>query len=162
MSQFNIYLKLPDYLSQWLQNEFWEEESGRVCFPKQSAENLLFERFLRKRPANIPPELSVNGDGLPVKVPTFAGKNPATFNYLPPAGRRVLVGIIRRRFKRILREELDGFNPRHVQITDLIEVFAEKHGIEPDPKNWEAIRQMYYRMRKDDENIVHSSQDDEC
>ena len=42
MSQFNIYLKdLPDYLSQWLRHEFWDDDTARVCFPKQSVENLL-------------------------------------------------------------------------------------------------------------------------
>ena len=62
----------------------------------------------------------------------------------------------------MLRAELDGFDPKVVQINDLVEAFAEKHGIEADPKNWEAIRQMYYRMRKDDESKVHSDDDDEC
>lgn len=163
MSQFNIYLKdLPDYLSQWLRHEFWDDDTARVCFPKQSVENLLFERFLRKRPKDAVPECSSAADGLPVKIPTFSGLNPAQFNYFPPAGRRALVGAIRRRFKRMLRAELDGFDPKVVQINDLVEAFAEKHGIEADLKNWEAIRQMYYRMRKDDESKVHSDDDDEC
>lgn len=162
MSQFNIYLKLPDYLDQWLRHEFWNEDEGRVCFPKQSVENLLLDRFLRKRPAGMAPELAGEDGSLPVKVPTFPGRNPASFNYLPPPGRRALAGAIRRRFKLLLRTELDGFDPRLVQITDLIEAFADKHGIERDPRNWESIRQMYYRMRRDEDRSVQSGDDEEC
>lgn len=163
MSQYNIYLKLPDYLAQWLRHEYWDQETGRVCFPKQSVENLLFERFLRKRPSGVVPELPDRMDaGLPVKVPTFSGLNPASFNYMPPAGRSALIGAIRRRFKRLVRDELDGFDPKEVQISDLIEAFADKHGIEREEKNWEAIRQMYYRIRKDDERKVRPNQDNKC
>ena len=148
MSHNNILITLPDYLAQWLREEFTEPGTDRVHFPRLSMENLIFERFLKKRPKGYMEKPVDNG--IKIKIPTFQGKNEDSYCYMSPAAERALVGAIKRRFKLLLRTELDGFDPRQVQIFDLIVAFCERHGIEADEKNWETVRQMYYRMRKAD------------
>lgn len=44
--------------------------------------------------------------------------------------------------------ELHELFGHDVQITDIIYDFMDRHGIERSERNWEAIRQMYYRLRK--------------
>ena len=147
MSQFNIYLKTPDYLSDWLRREMWNEDEQRIVFPRNSAEWIVLSLFIGKRPATAP--IDVAADGLlPVKVPTLPGKNPAVFNYLSDSGKLAIINTIKRRFKKMMWDELHVIKPDEVQITDIIYAFMEKHGIGNNEKNWETIRQMYFRMRK--------------
>lgn len=147
MSQFNIYLKTPDYLSDWLRGEMWNDEEQRIVFPRNSAEWTVLCLFIGKRPDGAPVDLASDGL-LPVKVPTQPGKNPAVYNYMSEAGKLAIVNTIKRRFKKMMWDELHVIKPDEVQITDIIYAFMEKHGISATEKNWETIRQMYFRMRK--------------
>ena len=147
MSQFNIYLNVPDYLKDWLRNEMWDEEEQRIVFPRNSAEWIVLCLFIAKRPADVPVDVA-DDDLLPVKVPTQSGKNPYVYNYMPEYAKKALVNTIKRRFKYMMWEELHVIKPDEVQITDIVYAFMEKHGIADNGKNWETIRQMYFRMRK--------------
>lgn len=147
MSQFNIYIKAPDYLADWLRSEMWDDQEQRIVFPRNSAEWTLLSLFISKRPDRSPVDVAADGL-LPVKVPTLPGKNPAVHNYLSDAGKLALVNTIKRRFKKMMWDELHVIKPDEVQITDIVYAFMEKHGISNNEKNWETIRQMYFRMRK--------------
>lgn len=147
MATFLIYLNLPKYLAQWLVSEHYSKEKGAVVFPRGSNERNILELFLTKLPKGAVPDTPKEGS-VPVEIPAFAYKPPATYHYLPARGRDALVSAIKIRFKKMMWEELHQIRPAEVKITDLVYAFLEKHGIEPDEKNWETVRQMYFRMRK--------------
>lgn len=146
MSQYTVYIKAPDYLDQWLRSEYWDEETGRVVFPRGSAPRAVLQSVLRKTPANYKP---VDTSGLlPVAVPTFKRINPATFNYLSADGEAALVSACKSLFKSLLYDDLGECFMFDIPITDLIYDFIGRHGIERTEKNWDTVRQMYLRMRK--------------
>lgn len=145
MSQYVIYLSVPSYLDQWLRHEYWNATTGRVEFERGSNCHAILSPVLKKDPAGYE-----RGDVkglLPVEVPTFKGMNPDQHNFLIDAGRKALVSALKRNFKTLLDRELSVFYSEDVNITELIEAFMAKHGIEYDPKDWETIRQMFYRLR---------------
>lgn len=145
MSQYSIYFKVPDYLDQWLRHDFWNPVSHRVEFQRGSNIHSTFSTFLRREPAGYD---RGDVDGLlPIEVPTFKGMNPAQHNYLTVEGKKAVVSAIKRNFKRVLEKELSVFFLQDVCITDIVFAFMAKHGISDDPKNFEAIRQMYYRIK---------------
>lgn len=145
MSQYTIYIKVPDYLEQWLRHDFWNHAMERVEFERGSNCHAILSRFLRRRPADYKED---NMEGyLPVEVPTFKGMNPDNHNYLIAEGQRALVSAIKRNFKTLIDRELSCFFSRDVSITDTVYAFMSVHGIEPTEKNWETIRQMYKRLR---------------
>ena len=145
MSHYNVYIKVPDYLDQWLRHDFWNPGLGRVEFGRGSNCHSILSRFLRHRPRDYSEE---NVAGLlPVEVPTFKGMNPDSHNYLIPEGEKALVSAIKRNFKTLIDRELSCFYIRDVVITDIIYAFMASHGIEPTAKNWETIRQMFKRLR---------------
>lgn len=145
MSQYNIYIKVPEYLDQWLRHDFWNPGLRRVEFERGSNCHSILSRFLRRRPAGWS---GPDTEGLlPVEVPTFKGLNPDQHNFLIPEGEKALVSAIKRNFKTLIDRELACFYIRDVVITDIIYAFMAVHGIEPTEKNWETIRQMFKRLR---------------
>lgn len=145
MSQYNVYIKVPAYLEQWLRHDFWNPISCRVEFERGSNCHSILSRFLRRRPENyIATDIS---NLLPVEVPTFKGMNPDQHNFLIAEGEKALVSAIKRNFKTLLDRELSCFFIRDVVITDIIYAFMASHGIEQSEKNWETIRQMFKRLR---------------
>lgn len=143
-----IYLQLPMYLREWLRHDFWNEEKQCVVFPKGGAEHIALSLSLKKHPGGNLPTYSHDPDALPIEVPCFPGRNAQTYSYLNDVGRNMLVSTIKKRFKFMLWDELHCTANMNIQITDLIYVYMDRHGISFDPKNWETIRQMYSRMRK--------------
>lgn len=146
MSQYCIYLKVPPYLDQWLRHDYWNPDTGRVEFERGSNTHSIMSRFLRRQPKHFVPG-DVSGL-LPVEVPTFKGMNPDQHNYLGLDGQKALVSAIKRNFKTLIDKELSVFYSLDVSITDIIYAFMEDHCIEKTERNWEAIRQMYYRQRE--------------
>jgi len=146
MSVYTIYLKAPDYLAQWLRHDYWDEETQRISFPRGSAPRAILQSLLRKPPKNYHevPDSSL----LPIEVPSFKGINPASFNYLSSHGRSALISSCKILLRATLTSELLPTFAHDVQITEIIYDFMDRHGIDKDPKNWEALRQMYYRERK--------------
>lgn len=153
MSGYIIYLKVPEYLDQWLRHDYMDRNTGRIVFARGSNTHSILSRYLRKRPKNFGP-LDCLGT-LPVAVPTFKGMNPDSHNYLSSEGKKALVSAIKRNFKALLDHELSVFYNKDVVITDIVYAFMADHGIEPTEKNWETIRQMYKRLR--DKNIKSTS-----
>ncbi len=147
MSQFSIYISVPDYLHQWLKNEYWNPETARVEFPRGSAPRAVMQSLLSKCP-RVDISYHDHSGEIPVEVPTFKGINPRLYNHLPEAGKKALVSTIKRMFHHMMWRELSPLFTHDVQITDVIYAFMDRHGIERTEKNWETIRQMYHRMRK--------------
>lgn len=146
MSQFSVYFNPPEYLGQWLRHEFWDDESGRIVFPRGSAPRAVLQSVLRRPPHGY--RSDNNAGMLPVEVPSIKGVNPASFCYLSPSGSSALASACKSLFKAMLFNELHELFGHDVQITNIIYDFMDRHGIEPTEKNWETIRQMYLRLRK--------------
>lgn len=147
MSQYIVYIKVPDYLRDWLRHDHWNAEKGCVEFPRGSGPRAVLATVLRKSPPGYLPPADKTGL-VPVAVPTFKGLNPDRANYLPKTGERAVVGACKIWFKGILYLELGPLFMYDVPITKIVEDFMDRHGIGDDPKNWEAIRQQYYRLRE--------------
>lgn len=148
MPKYSVNVKMPDYLAQWLMNEFWSEECRMIVFPRGSAAACVLSSCLCKAPACMP----VYSGGLPVAIPTVRGLNPAVYNHVTKKGQAALVATCRRMFKAMLYQELGNLFEHDVAVSDLIYAFLEKHGIEDSPKNWEAVRQIYIRLRQASRN----------
>lgn len=146
MSKFTINLKGSDYLTQWLRHEYWNPETARIEFPRGSAPRVVLQTFLRKAPKGYAP--THDPDSLPIEIPTIKGVNPASLNYLPESGRAALMSTCKKLFQNLVWSELHELFTQDVQITDIIYAFMERHGIDNAPRNWEAIRQIYARLRK--------------
>lgn len=146
MSDFRVYVKLPDYLADWVRHDFWDDDKKCVVFPRNSAERTILELFLTKLPDGEAPVVAA--DGLtPIEVPTFQGKNPRSWCHLRPSAAQTMVSTIKRRFRKLLWDELHVIRREDVNITDVVYAFLEKYGIEPTEKNWETVRQTYKRLR---------------
>lgn len=147
MSQYTVYIKVPDYLNQWCRHEFWNPDTKRVEFPRGSAPRVILQTLLSRAPR---PSLAYHDHSgeLPVEVPTFKGINPKCYNHLPEAGKKALVSCLKKYFSSVMWQELHPLLNQDIQITDVVYAFLDRHGIEPTPQNWETVRQMYYRMRK--------------
>lgn len=147
MSQYNVYLTLPDYLAQWLRHDYWAAESRRVEFPRGSLPRVVLRSVLRPQPPSHQPGPQPEGT-VAIEVPTFRGINPAVCNYLSARGAAALTDALRTLFKRLLVDELCPLFDHEVQISNVIYDFLDRHGIEPTEKNWETVRQMYQRLRR--------------
>lgn len=119
----------------------------QIRFPMGSAENDILEYSLTTQPADIPVPLK-SPDSLAIEIPYFKTKDPRYYNFLPPRAKKALERTIYIRFRIELWNELHTFDSLSHNLSDLIWTFMEKHEIADDPKSWETIRQMYFRMRK--------------
>lgn len=145
MSQYFVHITLKPYLRQWLVNEFGAEP---ISFPKGSAEADLLE-FLLKRPPKTKIDASVDShQRVAIELPFYKHKNVRDFNYISPRGEKALERLIYIRFQVQMWEELHTVDNTYRLIGDVIYCWLEKHGIEPTAQNWETVRQMYYRKRK--------------
>lgn len=151
MSHFSVYINPPKYLGQWLRHDFWDSESARVVFPRGSAPRAILRSLIRKPPRGYRP-CAIDG-WLPIEVPTFKGINPATFNYLSPNSQTALISACKDLFQATMVSELHELFNHDVSIINVVYEFMDRHGIEPDEKNHEAIRQMYYRLRKKNQKV---------
>lgn len=140
-----LYLEMPDYLGQWLCHDYWNAEGQYISFPRGSAPMVILLSLLRRSPeiVNEPTQGSV-----PILLPTFKGIPEDAFNYLSKAGQIAFVSACKTLFKSVMFSELNRLFDQKVQITNIIYDFMDRHGIEPEERNWETIRQMYMRMRK--------------
>ncbi len=147
MSKLSIFITLPDYLDQWLRSEYWNPETSRVEFPRGSAPRAILQSCLTKTPRGTLPHFPGINE-IPIEVPTFKGINPQVYCYLPDKGKKALISCLKKNFAGLVWQELNPLLSHDIQITDVIYAFLDRHSIEPTAKNWETVRQMFYRMRK--------------
>ena len=143
MAEVFIYLELEDYLRDWLINQF----GNPVTVKKNSAESDILEAFLTTPPDEIVTDLP-SENKVAIRLPAFKYKDTRTHYYLPTRARMALAHCIKVRFKVQMWEELHTLDNIDGCLTDIIWAWMEKHGITLNEKNWETIRQMYFRKRK--------------
>ena len=142
----NIYLKLPKYLAEWCLHEYGNTD-GVICFPRGSAENDVFEMMLDKLPEGENPQMQQPGESA-IELPILKSKPQPSYCHLSENAKKVLTHVIMVRLRVKLWHDLYRIEKLSLPITDSIYDWMERHGIEPDPKSWEALRQMFMRQRK--------------
>ena len=145
MSQFLLYIPLEEYLSQWFINE--QGGNSPVHLTRGSVESKILEVYLMKRPENVEPDLDQEGK-VAIIIPEFRNRPPEYYNHLPKFAVTSLQNVIRARFDISLWKDLNGFgNIIRNRQDELIYAWMEKHGIEINEKNWNAIAKRYQRQR---------------
>ena len=141
MSNFNVYLKFPDYLSQWITHTF----GNPVELVKDSPEMRLLNELLVKTPCHCTPDTG-EGANIIIPIPYFKGKSPETYNYLYATGKAALQESFSTLFKKNLFLEVSALKNGNVKRATLIYAFMEKHGI--DEKHWDTIAKIFHRMNQ--------------
>ncbi len=141
-----VYIQIPAYLRQWVLHDFGDNE-GVVRFPRGSAENDVLEYTITCQPKDEPPQLRQEGD-LAIEVPDFKSKPQPYYCYINKKAKEMLAHIIYVRFRMQLWQDLNSIERLQCPITDMIYEWMDRHGIDDDPKNWETIRQIFFRQRK--------------
>ena len=89
------------------------------------------------------------GEGLTaIVIPRFRHRPPQTYNYLTNATRNLLLSLIRSRFDYQLWSELHHLSNFGKEQKELIYAWLEKHGIEPEGKNWDSVNKRYRRLKE--------------
>lgn len=139
-----LYLQLEDYLAQWY---IHDQGSGYPVRPlRGSMESALLEMFLQTPPPEYVPEREAPGC-VAIELPNFRNKDTRYYFYLPPKAREALIACIRNRFDIDMWNSLHKFSAIFQRQDHLIYAFMEKHGIEMNEKNWNAIAKRYQRKR---------------
>lgn len=141
MSNYNVYLKVPEYLAQWIAHTF----GNPVSLIKDSPEMRVLNELLVKTPAGKTPDTGVDSN-VTIPIPYFKGKEPATYNYLHQTGKTAMVESFSSLFKRNLWEEMSPIEHPGVKQSTLIYAYMEKHGI--NEKHWDTVAQIYQRMKQ--------------
>lgn len=141
MSKFVIYLMLKPFIAQWAVNHF----GCPVEFPPQSVGNARIVAVLRKRPDNTPPETGAAGL-TPVAIPYSKQKEPESWNYVTPSGKRFIAEYIEALFKDNLYKEFNEMCDQDSKLQTAAYAWCEMHGISLDYAA--TIRQRFYRERE--------------
>lgn len=139
-----IYLPLEPYVAQWFVHEMGGEP---VRLPRRSAESDIIEYFLSPTPEGELPAKREAGS-IVIEIPSYKHKEAVYFNYLSPKALAALARCITVRFRVQLWQDLHRLHQNPSSLTDLIYAWMEFHGIECTERNWEVIRQFYFRKRK--------------
>jgi len=141
MSNYNVYLKVPEYLAQWITHTF----GNPVSLIKDSPEMRVLNELVVKTPAGKTPDTGEDSN-VTIPIPFFKGKDPSVYNYLHQSGKVALTESFSSLFKRNLWEEMSPIEHPGIKQATLIYAYMEKHGI--DEKHWDTVAQIYQRMKQ--------------
>lgn len=143
MSKFFIYLKVPEYLKQYLENSLGDP----VLLPDGSPERIIVERFIQKKSDTDIPDTE-NDSNLRVQIPPMRGKPPEYWNYFSEEAKNCLIESFEAMFTMNMWKDLNNINNilANSTLTNLIYAWLRKNGMSID--HWEMVRQRYYRYRK--------------
>lgn len=144
-SGFFVHLELEPYLRQWLVHDCGG--SLPVRFPRLSVENRILYTFLSKLPGAAVPD-TPTPQSVPVEIPSFRDKPPATYNYLPQKAKHSLKEAIRNRFLISLWTDLHQFGHIGKRRDHLILGWMAAHGIEEDDTNFNTLAKIYQRQHR--------------
>lgn len=137
-----LYIDLEDYLGEWFIHEMGGEYP--VKLKKGSMEWTMLELYLTTPPEGFFP---VDGGQLAIQLPNFRSKDTRYNFYLPPRAAEALKALIKGRFDLAMWNHIHKFSALYQRQDNLIYAFMEKHGIECNDKNWNAIAKRYQRKR---------------
>ncbi|NDV96470.1 hypothetical protein D0T84_16335 [Dysgonomonas sp. 521] len=143
-----IYLEVERYLKEYLNFHFGDP----VRLPANSPENKLIRRHLSRLPENTNPDLQPNQDisFVRIEIPYSKEKDPREYNFLFPSVKDALRDSLITIFENHMWTDLLDIKKRkRGNLTLEIYAWCETNGISNmnDDKNFETIRQKFYRMR---------------
>lgn len=148
-SEIYIYLTMERYLVQYVTHHWGDP----VRLSVNSPESKLVRRFLDRQPNDIEPDLPPDDGTMYVRleIPYSKEKDPRIYNFLHPTSKKLLKDyfeslLVNNMCTELLELSCDPF----INLSDLIFAYCEKHGMPniDDEKNFETIRQKFYRTRK--------------
>ena len=140
MSNFNVYVKLPPFVSQFLIHSL----GNPVVFPPSSVENSTIRTFISRLPEGRQPDVAAD-DLTAIAIPDSKSKPADQYNYLAPRGKAALAECCDYLFNRCLWTELGDMSSVGCKTLTAIYAWCENHGISIDYAD--TIRQRYYRIR---------------
>ncbi|UBD73556.1 hypothetical protein K6V26_20780 [Parabacteroides goldsteinii] len=152
-----ITLNVEPYLAAWLTRHF----GNPIELLKDGPEAKLLKRLLDKQPDNITPETG----NISVSLQYFKDKDPRVYSYLCESGKYALIESFEAMFVNNMWSEIGNLENLNCRLTSVIRGWCEKHGIiqptnhitemnllkqveEQNARNFETVRQKYYRLRK--------------
>ncbi|MBP5346040.1 MAG: hypothetical protein J6Y99_07485 [Bacteroidales bacterium] len=144
---FTIFLALDPYLAQWLTHE--SGGSPLIQIKRNSAEADILELYLKpqpKAPGYVPQLRPLEGE-VTIELPWFKYKDIRTYNYLDERGKQLLKHCIRNRFLVQLWRDLMTVRNVVRRTDETIIEWMDRHGIEYDERNWNAIAKILQRKR---------------
>lgn len=142
MKDITVSVSLPGYLREWLHATLGDP----VRFPARSAENVLLSRLVGRRPKEAAPEAAGAG-WVRIVLPDNPWRRPEFYNYLGRRGRAELAGALERLFRLALWSECAGLLGSPGELNRGLDAWCARRGISLG--NREAVRQKFYRMRRD-------------
>lgn len=141
MSKFVVYIELKPFIAQWAVHHF----GCPIEFPPQSVGNARIIAILRKRPEGAAPD--IGHEGLtPVCIPYSKQKDPESWNYVTPSGKRFIAEYVEALFKDNLYMEFKEMCTENSKLQTAAYTWCEMHGI--DISYADTIRQRFYRERE--------------
>ena len=141
MSQFNIYINLKPFIAQWATNHF----GNPITFPPQSVGNARIIAVLRKTPRDADPDVEKEGF-TPVAIPYSKQKDPSSWNYVTPSGKKFIAEYVEALFQDNLYQEFSEMCGADSKLQTAAYAWCEMHGIDIDYAD--TIRQRFYRERE--------------
>lgn len=141
MSDFYVYLDVPEYLEQWIKHSFGHP----VELVKDSPEARLLNELQAKLPSGENPDTG-EGSNVTITIPYFKGKNPDVYNYLHKSSKLALIESFCTLFDKNLFNEITALDNGHIKRATRIYIFMEKHGI--DEKHWDTVAQRAHRLNQ--------------
>lgn len=142
MSDYFIYLKVEEYLKNFLETNF----GNPVRLIRDSPEARIIRQFISTTPEGVIPDTG-DGSNLRVVIPYFKEADPRTYNYMGRRAKKALIDSFDHILKSCLMKELGALeNSRRGDLSKHIYAWMEKYGIEEE--NWYTISQKYYRLRR--------------
>lgn len=143
MSKFVIYVELKPFIAQWATNHF----GNPIVFPPQSVGNARIVAVLRRRPEGTNPDLPAEGL-IPICIPYSKQKDPESWNFVTPSGKRFVAEYIESIFQDNLYSEFKAMcgDGGKAKLQTAAYAWCEMHGISIDYAD--TIRQRFYRERE--------------
>lgn len=141
MSKIVTYIELKPFIAQWAVYHF----GSPIVFPAQSVGNARIIAILRKRPDGAAPDVERSGL-TPVAIPYSKQKDPESWNYVTPSGKRFIAEYIEALFKDNLYHEFNEMCSEDSKLQTAAYTWCEMHGVDIDYAD--TIRQRFYRERE--------------
>jgi len=141
MSNFNVYLTVPEYLEQWITHTF----GNPVQLIKDSPEMRVLNELTVKLPCNKMPDTG-EGSNITIPIPYFKGKDPSVYNHLYDSGKNAMIESFCTLFDKNLYNEITDLQNGHIKRATLIYAYMEKHGI--DEKHWDTVAKRWHRLNQ--------------
>lgn len=136
---------MASYLAQWFVFKYGGEQP--VKLRKGSIEMILIERAMSLPPKDYIPPVHKEGE-VEILLPYSDISDPRTRWYVSDHAKSALVSFIKKDFELDLWEFLHVFGNLMKMQKELIYLYMERRGIKESGTEWEAIKQIYSRLRK--------------